>query len=131
MERRGILMIGASFGGREGVAALEKLGYSVDSSEGTLDGLLALRRLRPRLVIVDMGLPDGEAWELVRALRADPVSSQIPIAVAAADSDEAREGLVLGAALAALKPLTPEILVKLVRRSLGRELDTPPAAQRR
>jgi len=129
-RKRLILMVGSELRGREHLAALKALGCDVELVDGALDALLALRREKPRLAVVDLALPHAEAWELVRALRLDPVSAGIPVAVVAAGPDEAREALGLGAACAAVRPVTPEGLAKLARRAIGPEISTPPPARR-
>ena len=51
-----------------------------------LDGLAAIRARRPDLILLDMHLPDISGMELLRHLRADPLTSTIPIVVVSADA---------------------------------------------
>jgi DNA-binding NarL/FixJ family response regulator len=53
-------------------AILEADGFSVigEAADGT-SGLAAARTLRPDLVLLDIGLPDVEGFEVARALAAD------------------------------------------------------------
>lgn len=53
-------------------ALLEEDGFDVvgESEDGT-SGLAAARSLRPDLVLLDIGLPDVEGFEVARALAAD------------------------------------------------------------
>ncbi len=43
------------------------------------DGLNAIQKLRPDLVILDVMLPDQDGWSIYDAIRADPVLHDIPI----------------------------------------------------
>jgi CheY-like chemotaxis protein len=46
------------------------------------DGVMALERIKyrsPHVVVTDMMMPVMDGWELIRQLRADPVTAQIPI----------------------------------------------------
>lgn len=51
-------------------------GYRVSSARTAVDGLDRVRRLEPDAVIVDVGLPDGDGFELVREIRS---RSDVPI----------------------------------------------------
>ncbi len=51
-----------------------------------LDGLAAIRARRPDLILLDMHLPDISGMELLRHLRADPLTGDIPIVVVSADA---------------------------------------------
>jgi PAS domain S-box-containing protein len=55
-----------------------------------LDGLSAIRRRRPSLILLDMHLPDIDGLELLRYLQADPETSDIPVIVVSADATEDR-----------------------------------------
>ncbi|MES2993327.1 MAG: PAS domain S-box protein [Pseudomonadota bacterium] len=51
-----------------------------------LDGLAAIRARRPDLVLLDMHLPDINGMELLRHLKHDPYSADIPVVVVSADA---------------------------------------------
>jgi CheY-like chemotaxis protein/two-component sensor histidine kinase len=51
-----------------------------------LDGLAAIRARRPDLILLDMHLPDISGMELLRHLKADPHTGNIPIVIVSADA---------------------------------------------
>ena len=71
-----------------------------------LDGLSAIRRDRPDLILLDMHLPDISGLELLRHLKQDEAIAHIPVVVVSADATLARieEALTLGAARYVTKP---------------------------
>ncbi|URI09318.1 CHASE domain-containing protein [Aquincola tertiaricarbonis] len=85
------------------------------SSTG-LDGLAAIRVERPSLVLLDMHLPDIDGLELLRHLKADDSTADIPVVVVSADATSARirEAMAAGAAQYLTKPVNVgEILAVL------------------
>lgn len=72
-----------------------------------LDGLSAIRRRPPDLVLLDLHLPDIDGLELLRHLQADPELSHIPVIVVSADATEARiaQATAAGAARYLTKPV--------------------------
>ncbi len=81
-----------------------------------LDGLAAIRKRRPSLVLLDMQLPDIDGLELLRHLQADDDTADIPVMVVSADATEARiaEAIAAGAAHYLTKPVNvPEFLTAL------------------
>jgi len=72
-----------------------------------LDGIDAVRRLRPDLVLLDMQLPDISGLELLRHMKNDDMLAAIPVIVVSADATAARirEALTLGALHYVTKPL--------------------------
>jgi two-component system, OmpR family, KDP operon response regulator KdpE len=94
-------------------------GYVVDSTGTAMDGLHAVVRGTPDLVILDMGLPDLDGTELLKMIRA---VSDVPIIVATArgeDSDVIRT-LDAGADDYLVKPFSVEQLEARVRAVLRR-----------
>ncbi len=60
-------------------------GHDVESTATAMEGLQAVVRVSPELVILDMGLPDLDGAELLKMIRA---VSDVPIIVATARSED-------------------------------------------
>ena len=90
-------------------------------------GLQAVNDHRPRLVVLDVGLPDVDGLEVCKRLRA---TSQIPVIfLTARDSEVDRVlGLELGGDDYLTKPFSPAELVARVKAVL-RRVDGGPAAE--
>jgi len=99
---------------------LRRDGFRVLQAPDGLSGLEHVRRERPRLVIVDVGLPgEIDGFEVCRRLRKD---SDIPVVMLTARDDEVDRvlGLELGADDYVTKPFSPRELVARVRAILRR-----------
>ena len=103
-------------------AVLQELDVAI-AEAGT--GEDALKRAtadpRPSLIVIDMALPDRHGTEVVRALKADAGTRDIPIialsaSVRASDKDAAAKA---GCAAFIEKPVVPDEVVKMVRRLLA------------
>ena len=72
-----------------------------------LDGLAAVRRQRPDLILLDMQLPDISGLELLRHLKHDPDVASIPVVVVSADATAGniQRALTMGAQHYVTKPL--------------------------
>jgi two-component system alkaline phosphatase synthesis response regulator PhoP len=89
------------------------------------DGLEALRLAReesPDLVILDLMLPGMDGLEVLRKLRADSGTRELPTVIVSAKGEEADivSGLELGADDYLTKPFSPRVLVARVRAVLRR-----------
>ena len=87
---------------------------------GTAEGALRLVRLeRPDLLILDLGLPDGDGLDVARAIRR---TSDLPIIMLTARTEETDTliGLELGADDYITKPFSPRELVARIRAVLRR-----------
>ena len=107
---------------------LRSRGYHVDA-ESTGRGALAMfDRSRPDLVILDLGLPDGDGIEICRAIRA---RSNVPIVVLSARAGEKEKVAALdrGADDYVTKPFGPEELLARVRAALRRADASPASGQ--
>ncbi|HZF79433.1 MAG TPA: CHASE domain-containing protein [Rubrivivax sp.] len=72
-----------------------------------LDGLAAIRRTKPDLVLLDMQLPDINGLELLRHLKQDDLIASIPVVVVSADAtaSHVQQALTSGALQYVTKPL--------------------------
>lgn len=92
---------------------------SVQAADGT-SALALARSEKPRLILLDMMLPDISGIEVCRQLRADPLTRDIPVVIITASSDRARrlEALEAGADEFLTKPLNEVILLARIRSLL-------------
>jgi DNA-binding response OmpR family regulator len=106
---------------------LEREGFRVLKAGTGQAGLQAVKDHRPRLVVLDVGLPDVDGLEVCKRLRA---TSQIPVIfLTARDSEVDRVlGLELGGDDYLTKPFSPAELVARVKAVL-RRVDGGPAAE--
>lgn len=106
---------------------LARDGFRVLKAGNGEAGLRAVKDHRPRLVVLDIGLPDIDGLEVCRRLRA---TSQIPVIfLTARDSEVDRVvGLELGGDDYLTKPFSPAELVARVKAVL-RRVDGGPAPE--
>lgn len=101
---------------------LEQAGYTVITANNSETCFQMLRREKPDLLVLDLGLPDRDGWELTGLIRADQKHASIPIIMLTArveDSDKII-GLELGADDYITKPFNPREVVARVRALLRR-----------
>lgn len=106
---------------------LTREGYRVVRAATGMAALDAVGEARPRLVVLDVGLPDIDGLEVCRRLRA---TSSIPVIFLTARDGEVDRilGLELGADDYMTKPFSPAELVARVKAVL-RRVDGGPAAE--
>ena len=99
--------------------ALNAEGFEVIEADAVRRGLIEAGTRRPDLVVLDLGLPDGDGVELIRDLRA---WSDIPIVVLSARVTEADKigALDAGADDYLVKPFSAGELLARVRAQLRR-----------
>jgi PAS domain S-box-containing protein len=90
-----------------------------------LDGLAALKRQRPSLILLDVHLPDIDGLELLRHLKDDDDLSSIPVVVVSADATttQIEAALTAGAAHYVTKPVSLAALLEVLDGLLD-EMDT-------
>lgn len=98
---------------------LEHAGFAVLTAEAGKAALATARGAKPDLIVLDLGLPDLDGLDVIRALRKE---SNVPIIVLTARGDESDKlvGLELGADDYLTKPFSPKELVARVRAVLRR-----------
>ena len=98
---------------------LERAGFDVIRECTGAGGLQAVGQREPRFVVLDLGLPDVDGFELCRRLRA---GGDVPILILTARDEEVDRivGLELGADDYLTKPFSPRELVARIRAVLRR-----------
>jgi len=107
---------------------LEQAGFEVVCECTGEGGFKAVDRRHPRFVVLDLGLPDVDGFELCRRLRG---GADVPILILTARDEEADRviGLELGADDYLTKPFSPRELVARVRAVLRRADPGPPESR--
>ena len=101
---------------------LGRKGFSVIGANGGIEGLEAVRREKPDLVLLDLMMPDMDGWEVYQQMKADPVLREIPVVVVTAKAQSIDK--VLGLHIAKVddyitKPFGPQELLESVEKILG------------
>jgi DNA-binding response OmpR family regulator len=106
-------------------AYLEQTGYRVAWVRSGEEALSTFDQLEPRMVILDIGLPGADGFDICRAIRA---RSTVPILMLTARDEEADRvaGLEVGADDYVSKPFSPRELAARVKAVLRRSEPSAP-----
>ncbi len=95
---------------------LQRRGYEVVVAVDGREGLEKARSAAPDLILMDMSLPVLDGWEATRQIKADPVTSGIPVIAltAHAMSEDRERALAAGCDDYDTKPVElPRLLEKI------------------
>lgn len=111
----------------EDIASLIKLqaeisGYKLHVEVDGINGMRAVEREKPDLVILDIMLPGENGLDVCRKIKASPELKNIPIIILSAKGEELDVvlGLELGADDYVSKPFSPKILFSRIKAILRR-----------
>ena len=94
---------------------LAREGYSVRTAATGREALALARELQPRLITLDVMMPSMDGWSVLTALKADPVTADIPV-VMISIVDDRQLGFSLGAADYLTKPIDRERLARILAK---------------
>lgn len=108
---------------------LEQASFQVIKAYNGEAALHALRREHPRLVILDLMLPDRDGWALTQLIRSDPTlaNTAIIMLTARVEATDRIVGLELGADDYVTKPFNVMEMIARVRSVLRRNSPEAPA----
>lgn len=97
---------------------LKSAGYDVMEAEDGKAALATLGGAKVDAVITDLNMPNMNGFELIRALRANPLYKFTPILMLTTEGDSSKkeEGKAAGATGWIVKPFNPEKLVEVVKK---------------
>jgi two-component system, cell cycle response regulator DivK len=114
-----VLLVEDNAAARRGYAAYLGIhGYEVVEAATGSDALNAARAMPPDIILLDLGLPDIDGWEVARQLKADDRTAAIPI-IAVTGSDLPHErvsAMRAGCDRHLSKPCAPEAVLDAIRR---------------
>ncbi len=101
---------------------LKHNGFFVDIARDGESGLKRVSEVKPDLVVLDLMLPKLDGWEICKRLKSNSLTSQIPILMLTAKTEEMDRvvGLELGADDYVTKPFSVRELVLRIKAILKR-----------
>lgn len=102
---------------------LGRLDFEVHGACGGREGLEAVERLSPQLILLDIMLPEMDGWEVYSHLKANPQTHDIPVIIVTARAQAAERLAALreaGVDDYVTKPFGPTELLESVERVLSR-----------
>ena len=96
---------------------LKRAGYHVVTAVDGMEALSVAQTSHPDLILLDMMLPKLDGPSVLRALKADPLTAQIPVVVVTV-LDQQGKATLLGADEYIVKPVDRNILLTAIERCL-------------
>ena len=102
---------------------LEKENYQITCANSGESAIEKTKSVQPDLMVLDLMLPDIDGFEVCKLLKADSITSHIPIIMVTAKGEESDivAGLELGADDYITKPFRPKVLIARIRTVLRRK----------
>jgi CheY-like chemotaxis protein len=95
-------------------------GYRILKAEDGIAGLELAVNERPDCMVIDVLMPGLGGYHLVRALRGDPDTAQIPLILLTALAEDKQQfaGLAAGADHYLTKPASPQVIVAAIQHAI-------------
>ena len=115
------------------IYTLTASGFEADGFADAREFFAAMRTARPELVMLDIMLPGEDGISVLKKLRADPATAELPVIMATAKGNEYDKviGLDLGADDYLAKPFGMMEMVSRVRAVLRRSRSAEPSSELR
>lgn len=82
------------------------VGYEVDTLNDSVKAVETAKRLRPGLITLDLQMPGSDGFDVLKKLKSDPETRNIPVVIVSILAGEAeREGLLSAAQAILSKPI--------------------------
>jgi DNA-binding response OmpR family regulator len=100
---------------------LSRKRFEVIGANGGREGLDAVRKISPAVILLDLMMPDMDGWEVYQQLKADESTRDIPVIVITAKAQNIDKVLALHIAKVddyIPKPFTPKDLLDSIEKVL-------------
>ncbi|MDP9351415.1 MAG: response regulator [Chloroflexota bacterium] len=129
MEKKRVVVIGGHWETQMmATCALEGAGYDTITLFDRRAALRAVLDTRPDLVLLDMALPKLKAWQIIRSLRQDRRTQDVPIIGIVPDEERTEAAALARTGLAHVfaRPIDNRSLIRKVRRVLRDDREQKP-----
>jgi CheY-like chemotaxis protein len=99
-------------------AVLRPTGATVVRAATSAEALVAVETHRPALAIVDVGLPDGDGYDLARNLRSDPACGDLRIVILTGHAPDRSAASAAHVDAVIAKPFRMHVFLATVERLL-------------
>jgi CheY-like chemotaxis protein len=93
-------------------------GFEVVTALNASEGLAEVSRNRPSVILMDGVMPGLTGWDVLRQLKTEPRTRQIPIVMMTGHIIDVARSNTLGAAALIMKPFSPPQLLETIDRVL-------------
>ncbi|TNJ62485.1 response regulator [Paenibacillus hemerocallicola] len=101
---------------------LAKEGWALAFAENGQKGLSLAKKLRPKVICLDILMPNMDGWSVLSALKNDPELRDIPVVIWSVTNDK-QLGYSLGASEFLTKPLSRDRLIEVMEKYIGSRTD--------
>lgn len=110
---------------------LEANGFEALTAVSVATSLAMVRTQSPDLIILDLGLPDGDGYSMMEKLKSIPEASSIPVIVLTARDPEGNQERSYGGGAYDFfqKPVSEDWLMESIRRALAETASKGPRAK--
>src|SRR6266542_214093 len=105
------------------VDMLSQGGYAPVLTQSAVGASALLKRLKPRVILLDLGLPFRSGASLLAELKADPRTARIPVVICTGQPRALPAARRVLAAAILPKPIDLESLLRAVREALSSGVD--------
>jgi two-component system, cell cycle response regulator DivK len=98
-------------------ASLRHSGYEVETASDGEEAVDVARKLRPAVVVMDLGMPGMDGWDAIAALRATPETRNTYVMVVSgfADTTSRKRARDAGCDEFLAKPCLPKVLIERIK----------------
>ena len=75
-------------------STLEDVGYEVKQASGGAEGVTMVRASPPDLILLDLMMPDGNGWDVLKHLRAAAETVEVPVVIVSAYASAVPKGAI-------------------------------------
>lgn len=93
--------------------------YALNTASNGKEALEKVNRVQPAAILLDLSMPEMDGDEVLKRLKADPITSTIPVIIISSEVSRAEACLELGAELFLAKPFRADELLSAVENALA------------